>query len=536
MFWNKESHTVRFKICVTYAGLLLSAALISFICVYFFQAKYTYGLIENKISVFCDEFNYKYLTLRDIKLESIPCDIASLPPFVTAALKQYNENQSIIYSSEIRSDIKTFCVITCDNNENLTEFTITPFRLTQQPCESSQAKRILHLEEEFNEDSYGEEEDQVFFLLLAPDERLLAKSFIPPAVSQVLKDFTFTRKPRDSFLTVNMDNASFKLKIRLLHDGNLLVIGANLDHANDYLSHLVYVFIIISVVTLIVGITGGWLISALFVKGINRIRVAADKVFQGDFSQRVTIGGEGREIDSLAKGFNRMTENTEHILHELKNITNDIAHDLRTPLTALRGQAEIAVQSQKTDELPCIVIEGCDRLLAIINTMLEISQAEAGISHAKNDLDFSFIVNQTVEIYTPTAENKNISLHVSPPLTPVIIHAQKTAMQRLTGNLVDNAIKFTPGGGIVSILLNKTNEYMEFSVADSGPGIPVELRDEVFKRFFRMDESRSLPGNGLGLCLVKAIVQSYNGTISIEDNPGGGTVFRIRFPIHDKTT
>lgn len=211
-------------------------------------------------------------------------------------------------------------------------------------------------------------------------------------------------------------------------------------------------------------------------------------------------------------------------MEELSTLTDNIAHDLRTPLTHLLSAAEVASK----DELPAIVADETTAMLAMINTMLEISQSGFNIGRSpRKDVDVCKLVSGLADFFRMVAEDKNVSFKLDLPSRPVVFSGHEAKLRELVANLVDNALKFTPSGGEVALSIAPRAGGFVLRVADTGCGIASEDAPHVFKRFWRSDKSRSLPGNGLGLALVKAIVTSYAGKISFTSTPGKGTEFTV---------
>ena len=219
-------------------------------------------------------------------------------------------------------------------------------------------------------------------------------------------------------------------------------------------------------------------------------------------------------------------------MQELHDLSDDIAHDLRTPLARMHAQAELAAMGEvSAQELAAGVAEETTSMLELINTMLDLSQTGARIERSpRMDVDLAAIVRQMTEFYASVAEDKGVAFVLDLPDGEIVRSAHKAKLQQLVGNLLDNAVKFTPSGGTVSVTLTKEPEtgLARLAVSDTGIGISDEDKPNLFKRFWRSDASRSLPGNGLGLAVVKAIVTSYGGSVTCTSRPGVGTTFIVK--------
>ena len=219
-------------------------------------------------------------------------------------------------------------------------------------------------------------------------------------------------------------------------------------------------------------------------------------------------------------------------MQELHDLSDDIAHDLRTPLARMHAQAELAAMGEvSAQELAAGVAEETTSMLELINTMLDLSQTGVRIERSpRTDVDLAAIVRQMTEFYASVAEDKRVAFILDLPEGEIVRSAHKAKLQQLVGNLLDNAVKFTPAGGTVSVTLSKEPEtgLARLAVSDTGIGISEADQPNLFKRFWRSDASRSLPGNGLGLAVVKAIVTSYGGSVTCTSHPGVGTTFVVK--------
>lgn len=275
---------------------------------------------------------------------------------------------------------------------------------------------------------------------------------------------------------------------------------------------------------LVLGFAGGALIARNAAARVDRINEAARKVMDGDLSHRLPARGSGDEIDQLASTFNAMVARIEGLVKDLRSVTDNIAHDLRTPLTRLRTGLETALlESEGADgrrEALERAIGEADQLIRTFNALLGIARLESGALPAARPVDLAAIVREMAEIYAPVAEEAGLALfvHAGAPLGG---RGDRTLLAQAVANLLDNAIKYSPAGGSVRVTAHETRSGAEVVVADDGPGIPAGDRSRVLDRFVRLGPSRGLPGSGLGLSLVEAVVRLHGGTLALEDNAPG---------------
>jgi signal transduction histidine kinase len=250
---------------------------------------------------------------------------------------------------------------------------------------------------------------------------------------------------------------------------------------------------------------------------------AGKKIMAGDLSQRLPVGGSGDEFDRLSVSLNTMLERIEKLNEGLRQVSDNIAHDLKTPLTRLRNKAADALDTAEP-ETRRVALEGIisesDQLIRTFNALLMISRVEAGSVAAEMSLiELSAIVADSAELYEPVAEEAGLAL--TSAIEPGIeIQGNRELIGQAIFNLIDNAVKYssdTKDAGEVSLKLARRPDGICLSVADHGPGIPAEKREDVLKRFVRLDESRSKPGTGLGLSLVEAVMELHSGRLELSD-------------------
>jgi len=277
--------------------------------------------------------------------------------------------------------------------------------------------------------------------------------------------------------------------------------------------------------TVLLGIVGGYFTSRHMLTRVEAMSRTARRIVGGDMKSRMKLTGTRDEFDQLATSFNEMMDEIERLVEGIRTVTDNIAHDLRTPLNRLRSRIDVALLANPDPaELRRVLEETvveADNLLATFNALLTIGNVESGQRlHSFEPLNPAHLACDAVELYEPLAEEKGlrIACHADPDLT---LKGDRHLMFQALANLVDNAIKYTPEGGTVSVTVAGTAAGVEISVADSGPGIPAEAREKVLDRFVRLDATRTTPGNGLGLSLVKAVARLHGAQLRLDDNAPG---------------
>jgi signal transduction histidine kinase len=277
--------------------------------------------------------------------------------------------------------------------------------------------------------------------------------------------------------------------------------------------------------TLALGLIGGLMMSWSMMRRLDAINQTSRQIMTGELSRRIPTKGTNDEFDQLADNLNAMLEQIEKLMVGVRQVSDNIAHDLRTPLTRLRNRLEqMRLQPPNTDEYDMQLeksITEADQLLITFNALLRIAKIESG-SHPirKQPVNLEDLVRDASELYEALAEDKNqtLTLKLMPHLQ---VQGDRDLLFQALVNLLDNAVKYTPSGGKIGITLLKHKNRVEMIVTDTGPGIPLEAQDKVLQRFYRLETSRSTPGNGLGLSLVAAIATLHHAKLRLEDNAPG---------------
>jgi heavy metal sensor kinase len=314
----------------------------------------------------------------------------------------------------------------------------------------------------------------------------------------------------------------------------ILQVGQAMESYSRFLDAFKGIFITTMTFLIVLAAGVGWFMARRAVSGVEAVTRTAQKISAGTLEERVPVKARGDEIDQLATTFNHMLDRIQTLLTEIKEISDNIAHDLRSPITRIRGIAEVTLTTGKSlndyENMAASTIEECDRLLDMINTMLMISKTESGVDKLSHEeLDLTALVREACELFKPTAEDKGVSLSCDVPKRSHL-SGDTQMIQRMLSNLLDNAIKYTPSGGSVTVSINESDTHVVVSVKDTGCGISPNDLPRIFERFYRCDQSRSQSGIGLGLSLARAIARAHGGDITAASILNQGSTFTATLP------
>ena len=309
-----------------------------------------------------------------------------------------------------------------------------------------------------------------------------------------------------------------------LPDGDMLVIGRNIDEIVEIAEIVLRALALGLLPAIVLAVAIGMMLSLRARNRLVEVNRRIQRIVTGDLRERLPTRKGNDPFDQLAVSVNRMLGDIEALIHEISGVGNDIAHDLRTPLTRVRVRLERGrARAETLDDLRAVVdqsIAGLDQSLAIITALLRIAEIE----HSRRLEGFSQVqlaplVREVGELYEPIAEDKRVTLQVD-AADAAIVHGDRDLLFEAVANLVDNAVKFTPEGGCVALALLRRDDESVVRISDTGPGIPEVERDAVTRRFYRSDKSRNTEGLGLGLSLVSAIVKLHGFRFTLAAGPG----------------
>jgi len=267
------------------------------------------------------------------------------------------------------------------------------------------------------------------------------------------------------------------------------------------------------------AVAGGVATARLIAYRLERINATAREVMAGDLRRRVPRRGANDQFDHLADNLNRMLDRIENLMAGVRQVSDNIAHDLRTPLTRLRWRLE-KLREKEDPELLDAAIQEADGLLQTFHALLRIAEVESGSRRRFATVDLTALAHDVGDLYEPVAAEHEQTLTVNAQPGVEALGDRDVLFQALT-NLADNAVKYTPAGGQITLCVAQHAGRVELCMADSGPGVPEDKRGAVLKRFYRLEESRGSPGSGLGLSLVAAVAQLHDGEVILEDNEPG---------------
>jgi signal transduction histidine kinase len=336
------------------------------------------------------------------------------------------------------------------------------------------------------------------------------------------------RVPRDA-------QRDFAVASRVLPDGRLIQVARSTDSRAVLLAPLRRDFAGVGAVALMLSMTAGVGLAWRATRPLREVATTARRILEeDDLAARIRGPGGSGELAVLARQLNTLLDRNEAHIRVLRETLDNLAHDMRTPLTRLRGTAELALRDggdpaeAKSALADCV--DETDRVLHLLEVLLDVSAAEAGaLALRRERVDPRALVMRAADLYREVAEQKGITMETA-AAQAAELDADPVRVGQALSNLVDNALKYTPQGGRVAIALERVPGSVTFAVSDTGPGVPAAERDAVWRRLYRSDSSRSQRGFGLGLALVRAVAEAHGGSAWVDDAPGGGACFRLRLP------
>jgi signal transduction histidine kinase len=341
---------------------------------------------------------------------------------------------------------------------------------------------------------------------------------------------------RESWSTVRAGATDDLLEVASvrLRDGSLFQVGMSTSRRNELLEGFRRVLLVNVLSLIVVGLAGGAVLTSSALQPLRTLSDTVRAILRtGRTNARVPEADTGDALGELSALVNRMLDRIDAVLAGMRGALDNVAHDLRTPMTRLRGIAETALASNDPAVLRAALedsLEESDRVVAMLNTLMDISEAETGtMTLHREPIDLADLIRQTVELYEDVAEERGVTIETRVTGSGSAA-LDRNRMRQVLANLLDNALKYTPAGGRVEIAAANEDGQVALTVTDPGIGIPAEELPHIWNRLYRGDKSRASRGLGLGLSLVRAIVEAHGGRVAVESTPGQGSRFTLRLP------
>ncbi len=363
-------------------------------------------------------------------------------------------------------------------------------------------------------DALKEKENRIYAVFTKPER----PEFLPEDVSLLAEGIIVFDVPSRQ--------KTYAAKIHSFGDGRKLLVGVDItDISRDF--GFMQNLSMLSIIFMVIVVAVSFMISRFVVDGTNNIANTAYEIMKtGDLSRRVDVPWRWDDLSNMSAALNALLDRIQELMLGVRRVSDNIAHDLRTPLTRLRNHLETLKEqslkngNKETEQIADELLAEADQILSTFNAILRISRIEAERQKSQfKQTDLQAIIKDVIELYEPLAEEKDIKLDNQ--TQTVEIRGDRDLLFQMAANLLDNALKFTPENGSITITLGKTEDKTKITITDSGPGIPQEEIEKVFDRLYRGETSRHSPGTGLGLSLVKAVVELHDGTINLENTDRG---------------
>lgn len=358
-----------------------------------------------------------------------------------------------------------------------------------------------------------------------------------------LRTLELAARGQEVFETVRLKDGSLLrlVTVPILVQGKMLGIvqvGSPLDEIQEALNQLLLVLSVSVPLVLLLASLGGLFLANQALKPVDRITRTAQKIGSGDLSQRIPLEGLPKdEIGRLAETFNDMLSRLEASFDQMKRFTADASHELKTPLSILRGEVEIGLMRLRSPEEYQEILRSCleeiGRMSRIVDDLLTLARVDSGeLAIRREKVDLDEVAGEVWRAFYREAVGRG--LRFSFEATKVRVIGDRERLRQMIANLVDNAVKYTPEGGWVELAVGSEDGLATVTVRDTGEGIPPEHQERVFDRFYRVDKARSREkgGTGLGLSICKGIAEAHGGKILLESEPGVGSVFKVLLPLH----
>lgn len=332
-----------------------------------------------------------------------------------------------------------------------------------------------------------------------------------------------------------IDNDMVEVLVTPLKNDRWMKVGKSSEEREEHLASIRYIALMVLIPFLFIGFLLSYLLSRSILRPIKNLATVIKEIQQGQGQKRALVRNSGDEVDLLSHEFNSLLDKNEVLISNLKSSIDNVAHDLRTPLTRFRNSAEDALLHQddpkKMTEALEDGLENSEKILELLHAIMDVSEAETGtMAIKKKEIYLDIFIENLVDLYQYVAEDKEIKL-IMDIAQGLCIMGDEVRLNQAFGNILDNAIKYSPKGTEVHIGVTSTQDQVQISVKDQGEGIPAPDLEKIWERLYRVDKSRSTPGLGIGLSVVKAIIKVHQGTVQVSSTIGKGSCFTVTLPL-----